>query len=36
MIEEVKEEDNYEEDNVNDLAARNTRLNKDQHKQLLS
>jgi hypothetical protein len=37
MIEEVEEEDeNYEEDEVDDLAARTTRLNEDQHEHLLS
>jgi hypothetical protein len=35
MIKEVEEEDDYEEDDVNDLAACTTRLNKDQRKQLL-
>jgi hypothetical protein len=35
MIEEVEEEENYEEDDVDDLAARTTRLNEDQHKHLL-
>jgi hypothetical protein len=36
MIEEVEEEDDYEEDNVNDLAAHTTRLNEDQRKHLLT
>jgi hypothetical protein len=30
MIEEVEEEENYGEDDVDDLAARTTRLNEDQ------
>jgi hypothetical protein len=36
MIKEVEEEDNYREDNVNDLAARITRLNEDQCEHLLT
>jgi hypothetical protein len=37
MIEKVKEEeDDYEEDDVDDLAARTTRLNEDQCEHLLT
>jgi hypothetical protein len=37
IIEEVEEEeDNYEKDDVDDLAAYTTRLNEDQHKHLLT
>jgi hypothetical protein len=37
MIEEVKEEENnYEEDDIDDLAAYTTRLNEDQCEHLLT
>jgi hypothetical protein len=37
MIEEVEEEeDDYGEDNIDDLAAHTTRLNKDQREHLLT
>jgi hypothetical protein len=36
MIKEVEEEGDYEEDNIDDLAARTTRLNEDQRKHLLT
>jgi hypothetical protein len=36
MIEEVEEEEDYEKDDVDDLAACTTRLNEDQREQLLS
>jgi DNA-directed RNA polymerase specialized sigma24 family protein len=35
MIEEVEEEDDYKEDDIDDLAACTTRLNKDQREHLL-
>jgi hypothetical protein len=36
MIEEVEEEDDYEEDDIDDLVACTTRLNKDQREHLLT
>jgi hypothetical protein len=36
MIKEVEEEDGYEEDDIDDLVARTTRLNEDQRKHLLT
>jgi hypothetical protein len=36
MIEEVEEEENYEEDDVDDLAACTTRLNEDQCEHLFT
>jgi hypothetical protein len=36
MIEEVEKEEDYEEDDIDDLAAHTTRLNKDQREHFLT